>query len=196
MLVTSHSIIGKTIHDYIFNSLGVKLSLSDLRYGCMLPDFHPKFISIPHYKSKSFETVSQMILSIQKSSFSGLPKHISRFSTDLGIILHFITDYFCYPHNNIQADRMPYHIIYEINLEKELRKYISNRFRISNFNLEVEACMNFNTNLMDFIQIKHKQYMNEAPGPLNDVVYGLQCCCVIAAMITNGVVLKSTKEVA
>jgi hypothetical protein len=196
VLVSSHNVIGKTIYNYILANLGVKLSLQDIKNGCMMPDFHPKFMSIPHYKSKSFETIAQMILSLQNTNFSVSPKHMSRFSTDLGIILHYITDYFCYPHNDAEADKMPYHVFYEIKLDKELRKYISSPFWMLDMNLEVEGCSNFRTSLIDLIEVKHKRYMNERPNLLNDVIYGLQSCCVVASEVINSVILKSSGEVA
>ncbi|QGU95887.1 hypothetical protein GOM49_13000 [Clostridium bovifaecis] len=41
---------------------------------------------------------------------------------ELGIVVHYLTDYFCYPHNNKKYDFKPIHFIYENRLAYALRK--------------------------------------------------------------------------
>lgn len=196
MLVYSHSLIGKTIYKYISHDFRINLSLVDIKNGCMKPDFYPKLMAIPHYKNESFEIISQMILSLQNTKLPVSPKQIRHFSNELGVILHFITDYFCYPHNNQVLDKLPAHLIYEINLHKELKKYISSSSEVLDINLNVEDYSNLNTSLIYFIEGKHKQYMEDNPSLLNDVIYGLQACCVVALGIITSVILKSSQEAA
>lgn len=196
MLIYSHSLIGKTVHKYILDNLGFNLSLADIKYGCMKPDFYPKLMAIPHYKNESFEVISQMILSLQKTKIPVSSKQINHFSMELGVILHYITDYFCYPHNNDHLDKISSHFIYEINLDKELRKYISVSSGILNINLYVEDHNNLKSSLIDFIEGKHKQYLESCPSMNNDIRYGLQACCVVALGIITSVILKSSQEVA
>lgn len=191
LLANSHYTIGKTIHKYILDNVGVNLSLSDIRYGCIIPDFKPRFISIPHYKSKSFETVAQMILSLQNSNFYMSSKQMSSFSTDLGVILHYITDYFCYPHNDAKTDKMPYHIFYEIALNRELKKYLASPSWMMDMSLEAKGLSKYRTSVIDLIEEKHNQYLKETPSLLNDVIYGLQCCCMVASKVINSAVLKA-----
>ncbi|MFL0268757.1 zinc dependent phospholipase C family protein [Candidatus Clostridium radicumherbarum] len=196
MLVYSHNLIGKTIHKYILDNLGFRLELRDLRYGCMKPDFAPKLIAIPHYKNESFEIISDMILALQNTPLPVNSKQLKHFSAELGVVLHYITDYFCYPHNNKRIDKMPVHFFYELNLDRELRKYVSSPLEVINNNLDLKAYNNINVSIIDFIELKHRQYMKECPSLLNDVVYGLQCCYVVAIGIINSLIIQGSHEAA
>lgn len=196
MLVNSHSLIGKTIHKYVKDNLGFNLSAADLKYGCIKPDFHPKLIAISHYKSKSFDTIAQMIISLQNSKLPLSSKDVSHFSTELGVILHYIADYFCYAHNNKNIDKLPAHLFYEINLDRELKKYLSSTSGLLNEKFPLEACGAIENPLVAFIEERHKEYMKEHPSPLNDVIYGLQACCTTASGIVGAVILSAKREAA
>lgn len=196
VLVYSHNLIGKTIYKYIIDNLGFKLELKDLRYGCMKPDFSPKLIAIPHYKNESFGILTDMILALKNTSLPVNSKQLKHFSSELGVVLHYITDYFCYPHNNESIDKMPLHFFYELNLDRELRKFLSSPSEAISSNLDLKAYNDINVSLIDFIELKHKQYMKECPSLLNDVVYELQCCFVVATQIINSLKIQSSQEAA
>jgi hypothetical protein len=162
----------------------------------MKPDFLPKLIAIPHYKNESFGIVSDMILALQNTPLPVNSKQLKHFSAELGVVLHYVTDYFCYPHNNESIDKMPLHFFYELNLDRELRKYLSSHLEVINNNLDFKAYNNKNVSLIDFIELKHRQYMKECPSLLNDVVYGLQCCYVVAIGIINSLITQGSQEAA
>ena len=95
-----------------------------------------------------------------------LPESLNQvkfFSNELGVILHYLTDYFCSPHNDRLMDKMPAHFIYELNLDNELRKYLKTPNLLPVPNLINEDYANINISLIHYIEEKHNQYLKIKP---------------------------------
>jgi hypothetical protein len=102
---------------------------------------------------------------------------------EFGVILHYIADYFCYPHNNKLMNKMPNHILYEMNLELEIRKYLSKSFEPTDLNLTNYDYINLKKSLIHYIEEKHKKYLKEKPSIFNDIHYSLKVCSIVALNI-------------
>lgn len=120
----------------------INLNKTAFRTGSILPDFSPYHKCIKHYKDKSFTFVEKSIDNLGNS------KDINDLSLRLGIISHYLADYFCYPHfNNMTFTSKD--ILGHIGYERELDKYIrtfNNRFteeyEFRNFIQLIEASTN------------------------------------------------------
>lgn len=195
MICSSHSLVAKAVHKCVLDNLGFNLTLTDVKFGCMKPDFFPKLIALPHYKEKSFKAIAQMIWELQNAKPTGL-KEIRNFSMELGVVLHYISDYFCYAHNNKVLDRMPSHLFYEISLDIELRKYLSNALSDLHIDMNEEDHRNLNISIVEYIEGKHKQYMEDCHSLRNDVTYGMQACYITAISIVTAMMVNNMKEAA
>lgn len=117
----SHFIIAKALYKSFSKNLNIELDLNSFRYGCIKPDFTPSLMRISHYKDKSFEKICSRITSLENNTFPETKEDMKKFSMELGIVAHYLTDYFCYPHNNKKYDFKPIHFMYENRLAYALR---------------------------------------------------------------------------
>lgn len=96
--------------------------------GNVIPDFSPYHKFIRHYKKSSLEHITK---EIEKTS---MIEDINIKSLKLGIISHYLSDYYCYPHfNNMGFTTKD--IMKHINYERSMADYIE-----------------------DYEVIKHKEY--------------------------------------
>ena len=88
------------------------------------------------------------------------------FSRELGVIMHYVTDYFCRVHNDINGIKHSEnlrHIIYEQKFQRTLEEYELEILREKNLNNEDEAIKRINnTSLKMYLMYKHNKYMKEA----------------------------------
>lgn len=123
MFPNTHIYIADMVIDQIKGD-NINLNKTAFRTGSILPDFSPYHKHIKHYRDKSFTFVEKSIDNLGES------KNIDDLSLRLGIISHYLADYFCYPHfNNMTFTSKD--ILGHIKYEKELNTYIrtfSNKF--------------------------------------------------------------------
>lgn len=81
----------------------------------------------------------------------------------LGYALHYIEDYFTYPHNDVFEGTLPEHYKYEI----EFSSYISDK------KSKVESYIEFSSakDLCDWLEATHKEYLSDVHGFSTDYKY-------------------------
>ena len=155
---------------YLVNSKGMEELLAHKKafyIGSIWPDCTISFIYRRHSKEKTF---SIMRKELEKLAESYHKKGINgKFCRHLGIITHYIADYFTYPHNEFYTGSIKDHCIYEKELKFYLREYVkteeARRERLKNLNVESidEIC--------ELIERKHKEYAKELKIVKQDCVY-------------------------
>jgi len=174
-------LIGETISTIIRREYPDRLDEKAFRYGCMIPDYNLRYIAIPHYKNKSFEFITAMI---QKDRC--LPQTIKekrRFSAELGIITHYISDYFCQAHNYPEYDNFMNHFIYEGELSGEFRRFDLRKFCLN----DLPACnhpgIESPSNLPAFINKRHHEYQNAKRQMKTDISFCLDVSTAVVLTI-------------
>lgn len=91
--------------------------------GSLLPDCVPSFITKRHCIEDTFHNLKKEIEKI--TIYNDIDKGInSYYFLKLGVITHFIADYFTYPHNSIYEGNLSAHCLYEKELKFALKDYI------------------------------------------------------------------------
>lgn len=115
MLSKTHHKIATTIYENLPEYLRDQISLKDFRRGNKAPDFMVRYKKFKHTVQASFSIIQDEINEIlnQDSSKSTLSRR-------LGHMCHFISDYACAYHNNLEtkAQGLKKHIQYEREIEK------------------------------------------------------------------------------
>lgn len=93
-----------------------KISVDDFLFGCIQPDFSLGVFYTPHIKEKSFAFVLRTIAELANTVLPIDNTARETFATRLGVVIHFLTDFFCAVHNQRQDDSLPLHFAYEANL--------------------------------------------------------------------------------
>ena len=92
--------------------------------GSILPDCVPSFLTTKHEFDGTFDRVKNRISGLLEDE-KGLEEHARVFMRRLGEVLHYLADYFTFPHNKIYPGNIKDHCYYEKELKFKLREYVS-----------------------------------------------------------------------
>ncbi len=174
MLPQTHKIISEHLYQNVKSYLGVELNKNSLIIGSIKPDFTPHLLKLDHFKPQSFNFIMDEIYRLSQLRIEGNQHFIKEFSTQIGVVTHFIADFFCLPHN----DRVTYrkstiinHIIYETRLHK-LYKEFNTSVPVANslFNTSNDSALPVK-NMMDFL---HQEYQLREEAMENDLLSSLR----------------------
>jgi len=104
MRLDIHFSIAKKICAEI-KGLGFHLNAKSFLFGNLFPDLIHSYIWRRHEYHNSRDYIRKKIESFKKRPFF--------FSFQLGIVTHYICDYFCYPHSSAYDKGLLQHILYE-----------------------------------------------------------------------------------
>lgn len=155
---------------YLVNSKGMEELQAHKKafyIGSIWPDCTISFIYRRHSKEETFSIMKKELEKLVKSYRK---KGINaKFCRHLGIVTHYIADYFTYPHNDFYTGNIKDHCLYEKELKFYLREYVktdeAKRERLENLSVESleEIC--------ELIEKKHKEYANDLKMVEQDCTY-------------------------
>ncbi|WP_143151279.1 zinc dependent phospholipase C family protein [Tepidibacter formicigenes] len=188
----THKIIANHMHYNIKNSLNVNLNENFLIYGAMKPDIAPRLAIKKHYKNQSFDFVLDEILNLINDGLKENPISINKFSTKLGVISHFLSDFFCLPHH----DRHYYHdkLIEHLKYEKTLHEHFTNFKGLDKIKIPYLENIDKN-NIKNFIEELHDIYKNNKMGFENDITGSINISCAIGILIVENSIVTSLEKV-
>ncbi|KAB3529219.1 zinc dependent phospholipase C family protein [Alkaliphilus serpentinus] len=182
MLPITHKIISEHVYDNVKDHLGIELNKKSLIYGSIKPDIAPRLLLLDHFKPQSFSFIMHEALELSKHSLVSNSEFLKLFSRQIGVVTHFIADFFCVPHN----DRLTYennffsHMRYETNLHMQFRDFEEklniekSHFNVDNFSVSTIQ------NVVDFL---HNQYQLRGESTINDVKSSIYAASVVAMYI-------------
>lgn len=142
-------------------------------WGSILPDCVPSFITTRHCIDDTFLHVRRELMRLV-CSYNPTKGITSSFCRRLGVILHYVADYFTFPHNSFYPGTITDHCRYEEELKQTLRSYIkqdgNKRYRLKDpIAYDVES-------ICSYIREAHQMYTNSCHGIDNDCTYIVQVC--------------------
>lgn len=161
---------------YLMNSVGMEVlreHKTALYIGSILPDCTPSFITRKHSIEETFELLRTEInkITVNYDANEGISSYYCR---HLGIITHYIADYFTFPHNSIFAGTLKEHCIYEKDLKKAFRTFVKSdeakkvREQNSTFHSVDDIC--------SLIHTMHEEYLKVKKEVRQDCVYIIELC--------------------
>lgn len=158
--------------------------------GSILPDCKPSFITTRHEISETFDKVKEDIKKLIYD-YHNDQESSSSFIRNLGQIIHYLADYFTYPHNLIYPGSFKDHCAYEKELKYGLKNYIN-----SGEALKCKKKMNeFNTieSLFDYIQKSHIEYLKVKKSVHDDCIFIVALCHQVVEGILHLFYLQKEK---
>lgn len=155
--------------------------------GNVLPDCKISFVTKRHNITETYDLVKGYITKCSERA-SSLEELKTAYCTKLGEIIHYIADYFTFPHNANYDGSLSEHCVYEKYLKLELKKYVKEN-----------NCKHFYQDkkigsvkeLFEFIEKKHNEYLLEKSTVKRDCMYIVAVCTVVVRtiieLITNAV---------
>ncbi len=176
MNVFNHIIISMKIKRSVEDNFPVKLKTLKYLYGSIKPDISRKFSDIPHYKADSEEFVKEELEKILQTDYSDLLESKGDFSERLGVLTHYLSDFFCHAHSERFDGGRLSHGIYEMKLMfycgVKLRK-VSRLHRQNTYSSGV-----FCSDICGFIDRLHVVYSDSEriPSLIDDISFAHEAC--------------------
>lgn len=159
--------------------------------GSILPDCRPSFLTKRHEITETFDLVESGIEKLTEG-YTEKAQLSTMYFTKLGEVIHYIADYFTFPHNKEYTGNLKEHCVYEGELKHKLRTYIKtmDKLEIKNLkdNLESEEMNRFNSvaDICQFLKEKHRRYIEEGVHSVeDDCRYIVAICRKIALAIVH-----------
>lgn len=186
MLMNTHTMLAK---DFIYNMDSNKKELineNHFIWGNIKPDCVSTYKFKKHYLDESLDMVVNKIQFLSSLSLEEIYKnhYENRFSQELGVVCHFLCDFFCVPHNKRwefkSANAMKEHVMYEKDLSK-----IAKEFKIRK---DIERSIN-SQEIRSYIMDLQQEY-EKVMEYNNDLDFAYYVCQSVINMILDEVLIN------
>lgn len=181
----THRMVALAVQKQLKQEMGIYLPKIYLIWGSIRPDLVKQPVS--HFKDdkidlffKKWDILCQMCPEQQSNEFC----------VELGEIMHFLCDYFIYPHNEPSLMKEVWsHLKYENDLHKYACKVGDRIFQISYADYSMVP-------FRDLFEYKHKLFLCKLPSFENDLRCSFEMCMIAVRKLFTESVVILTKKVA
>lgn len=188
MIINTHLIISNSIIENLDSNKSFFLSNNNFLYGNVKPDLTSKYFLRKHYLDESFNMIMNKIKTLSSLSLDFIEKYfsISSFSQELGVVCHFLCDFFCVPHSQRWefSHSFTKHVVYEKNLQsvaKEINFNKIGRDKISHEGVE------------DFFNNLYEEYTKKEDYK-NDLLFSTYMCNSVVNYILDCIMENTVKS--
>ncbi len=167
---------------YLMNSEGMdklKLHKGSFYLGSILPDCVPSFLVRRHTIEDSFEVLRKELEKLV-SHFDPEKGINCYFCRHLGVITHYISDYFTFPHNANYPGTLKDHCVYEEKLKRNLRSYVHSPEAVRK---RVSEKVQTPEEILVFVRRMHDIYMEAESVVKRDCEYITELCHTVVDAI-------------
>lgn len=182
-MINTHKAMGENIIKYANTKSIYLINNKRFIWGNIKPDCAIKYKLKKHYFDESIDMIIKKIIHLSSLTMEDVYYNmtIGKFSEELGVICHFLCDFFCAPHyyrwEFKSANAMKQHMLYENNLAKSAKNFKPSG--IISTNIEPNDIEEF---IFD-LQIQYKGTLDYH----NDLTFSYYVCDSILNMILNNV---------
>lgn len=201
-LIQEDKVLRKKSHislaQYIVKDMDVPVMVDHRKafyLGSILPDCKPSFLTQKHEFEGTFDIVRERIFDLSLDAELIL-NNARAFMRRLGEVIHYIADYFTYPHNQIYEGSLKDHCVYEKELKFRLREYVRsgeafrNRIDVRKFETPEAVC--------SFIRGAHAEYLERKHGVKEDCEFIVRICHqvvqAVLALANRALGIEMTKK--
>ena len=183
MIVQSHLSVASMIANEL-KKHGLLLNKKNFMFGSIKPDISSMLKKHPHKINHSLDFIMQRTFALFSQD---VLEDIKEFSYQLGIICHYITDFFTFAHNSFFQGPFSEHLAYERSLNNYVKRIAKSDDRTSimyNISDSIEA-------FKDYLKNMHSVYMEKAVSFERDFSYAISLCmsfCLTVRAIMLGAV--------
>lgn len=184
MLINTHMIIASNI---LNKANGKKVYLINRKrfiWGNIKPDCASKYKFKKHYYDESIDMILEKVKFLSSMSINDLYYEYgkAKFSEELGVMCHFLCDFFCVAHNKRWEFKkaIKKHVLYEKRLAKEAKSFTPETYIDNNLSV---------IDIKEFIEKHQKEYENKVSFK-NDLEYSYFICNTVVNAILNQVALN------
>ena len=199
MMSAMHAMFAKELYEHIYLMYGVRLKKNSLIYGSIKPDMTTLFARYPHYIDNSLDMLCERIEALKDVVIFDRGVKTRAFARELGVACHYIADYFCRVHNDINGikhDEHLAHVIYEQKMNMRISQSYLDVIREKHLNqIEQEIEKIEMNDIKKYILDNHDEYMilagkkdvckNKKKQYAIDVEYALKMILTISSSIVK-----------
>lgn len=186
----SHTTVAHYLLDYVEKTDGVSFDRKAFVFGNLKPDLKGEYLTKRHYPSLMFEEVMQRIRDFAAKFHIG-EHNGARISEELGVICHYITDFFSFPHNDdIYEHGLFAHYVYEKRTSFTLFKRI-NEEKFDGWAKPLMADIPQTPDaLIASITAQHKSYVAQPEHSISDDVFHI--CRMLTTVVMSMIRITCT----
>jgi len=155
--------------------------------GSILPDCKPSFLTTKHEFDGTFDMIKHKICTLSENT-DKMKTNSRSYIRELGEVIHYIADYFTFPHNHTYDGNLKDHCFYEKDLKFALRHYLKSGQAVS----DMTFMRRFDTPsaLLGFIKRAHNEYLDRKRSVKDDCEYIVRICHNVVHAILNMLSIK------
>ena len=102
-------------------SKGLQLDKTAFLYGNLAPDYIPSLAVTPHFTKVCQRRIDELTAELSETPLSAFSRINAEYSKKLGMLCHYLCDYFCFVHSKDFLGSLKQHSLYENALDNHLR---------------------------------------------------------------------------
>ena len=168
----SHILLARYLADQMPANVSLQSHRKAFCLGNILPDIQPSFVTKRH---EYFGTYDEVRNKITKLVNTGAEQWNDRvFWRRTGEVMHYIADYFTFPHNRTFDGSLREHNTYEKHLKNQLKTFVKS----GKADAYAERAIHFDnlSQLLHFIRERHGEYLGRKRNIDDDIHYILSVC--------------------
>lgn len=183
----SHILLARYLADQMVLETSLQSHRKAFCLGSILPDIRPSFVTKKHEYFGTFEEIQEKIRALVEHGPSEGKERV--YWRNFGEVMHYMADYFTFPHNKTYTGNLYEHNKYEKILKQRLKAYIESGAASAH----AFAPMHFQNlaDLTDFIRISHASYLRKKRNITEDINYIL----MISFQVIQGIVQLCTGQI-
>ncbi len=146
--------------------------------GSIVPDCIPSFITRRHNMEQTFDIfvkhMEKFVDKLGEKNKLGFGQTIR-----MGMILHYIADYFTLPHNSHYEGGFKDHCVYEGAQLRFMRSFVKN-VRDEEISITPPDPLKDIRQIVEYIKEKHREYVRLHQGVKEDCEFSLEACLCVA----------------
>ena len=168
----SHILLAGYLADQMWANESLQMHRKAFCLGNILPDIKPSFITKRHEFFGTFDEIQERMRELVNTRLNETNQRV--YWRRLGEVIHYMADYFTFPHNRTYTGSLAAHNHYEKVLKDELKSCI----RRGDAHRYLEPAIHFSTfnAMIQYIRSSHEKYLEKARCVAEDIGFILNTC--------------------
>lgn len=175
MNIIVHIMLSCSVRKRLKKELGIKLNLRGFVLGNILPDINRRLHKQRHFMKDSLPFILNRVDQLKLASEKGVKPDSYHFSKSFGIINHYLSDFFCYAHQDGYDKGLKAHMLFELGMIPRYRKGTK---RYKKYHSGATPAINPNE-CKEWIKNNNEAYSLQSGTAAHDIRYAIHAGSVI-----------------
>lgn len=186
MMMNTHKMLAKRFIEDIDEDKVFLINEGHFIWGNLKPDSVSKYKFKKHYIDESLEMIVEKIQFLSSLTLDDIYNKysISKFNQELGVVCHFLCDYFCIPHFQRWEFKNATIVREHVSYENELNKFAKDYNIIKDLNLKLTS-----KEIRDYI-IKMQEEYGKVESYEQDLIFSSHICSSVINTVLNEIMIN------